>query len=152
MDLLKQMTHLAKSGRARSFSVFVNDACQVTVCKHGENGEAVDFISLYSVWELPLVLAKLLVEAKGGAASVNVIQDSDKACRHSLGENRWSDAAAILNGKPGVKRARLVERYFALPCSRYIERKYGSGKYVYVVTEVGQKLDAMHEAKQPKAV
>lgn len=143
MDLLRQMVVLSKSGRVRAFSVFVNDACQVTVCRHGENGEAVDFVTLHSTWELPRLLGEMLVSGKG-VATVNVVLDGPKACLHSLGERLWSDAAAILNGKPTVARARMVERHRAYGCSRYIDTKWKRGKYEYVVTEIGQKLDALH--------
>lgn len=151
MSFYPHMNTPAAAGQVKAYQLLVNDCGEVVVYRLGADGQATGFATCDVGTDLVEWLADQLVQ-DGGCYRVEVVKDDESACSHILAEVRWSEAAAVLNGKAGVRRAKLETRYRqwrnwdeTKGVQRYLARDGGG----YTVTPLGANLDALHDDPPP---
>jgi hypothetical protein len=144
MSFFPQMNTAGTQNKA--YQLLVGTHGEVVVYHLGDDGKANGFAVTSTGHELIRFLAAEFVKGKG-ATEVLFYLDSMWTCNTMLGEIRWARVVEILNGKSSATKARMEGRLRFAPSTRYMAWDDKARKYV--VTEIGKKLDAMHD--KPKA-
>ena len=148
MGFYPNMIRPAASGQTRAYTLIVNEYGEVVVCVLDADGKPTGFTTASTGVVLLRSLAGVLIDGKG-TYRVDLLDDNRETCYIMLGVDKWSEAAAILNGKVCAKRRTMVERRSLW--MDYIDPENGVTRYIkikngeHVVTDIGKKLDAMRD-------
>ena len=155
MSFFPGMLTPSEKGTIKCYHMAVNEFGECIVTPLDKDGRSSTFCVAHGAEPLVRLLAaqmctdKVLYEMR-----VWPLQDPDLAYKVFGGACRvysWADAITALNGKEGVRRARVAERYAANyeVAKRFIRRDERGGVYVWSLTDAGMKQEAMWQNPTP---